>query len=95
MSLKRYAAKRDKNEREIIDALMAAGCTVQQLSLKGVPDLLVGYTDPDTGAPTNALMEVKAPGGKLTPDEHEWLEWWQGQVFVVYSITEALEAIGR
>lgn len=95
MSLHRRAAKRDANEREIIEALTAAGCTVQQLSAKGVPDLLVGYIDPETGAPTNALMEVKSAGGKLTADEQDWLEWWNGQVFVVYSAEQALEAIGR
>lgn len=94
MSLHRHAAKRDLNEREIIEALTAAGATVEQLSKKGVPDLLVGYVDPETGEPTNILIEVKSGRGKLTPDEQEWIEWFAGQVYVVYSVEQALEAIG-
>lgn len=91
----RQVAKRDANEAEIIQALLAAGASVQQLSAKGVPDLLVGYTDPDTGMPTNALMEVKAGRNTLTPDQVAWIEGWNGQVYVVHSVEEALEAIGR
>ena len=95
MSIHRYAAKRDGNELEIIQGLRAAGCSVQQLSVKGAPDLLVGIFDPETGAPTNFLMEVKDKRGKLTPDEREWIDAWQGQVCVVYTVEEALEVIGR
>ena len=96
MSLRRYAAKRDKVEAEVISALLLAGCTVEQLSKKGVPDLLVGFNDPfNNGLPTNILMEVKSDGGKLTPDQQEWISNWQGQVYVVYSIEEALQAVGR
>lgn len=95
MSLRRYAAKRDKIEAEVISALLAVGCTVQQLSIKGVPDLLVGFPDPLSGWPTNILMEAKSKGGKLTPDQIEWIEKWEGQVFVVYSVEEALLAVGR
>lgn len=95
MSIRRIAAKRDRNEMEIIQTLLAVGCSVQQLSAKGVPDLLVGFNDPTTGEPVNVLMEVKSKGGKLTPDESEWIAAWKGQVFVVYSAEEALEAVGR
>lgn len=95
MGLHRYAAKRDNNESEIIQALRAAGCTVQQLSIKGCPDLLVGFIDPDTQEPKNYLFEIKGPKGKLTPDEESWINGWSGMVFVIYSIEDALEAIGR
>ena len=88
MSLRRYAAKRDSNEREIIDALVAAGASVQQLSLKGAPDLLVGFRG------ETYLMEVKTAKGKLTPDEQDWLNAWQGQATVVRTIEDAFVVIG-
>lgn len=66
---------------------------------KGVPDLLVGRNG------TNVLLEVKSgwriPGGglrpgykRLTPDEKEWHESWQGQVAVVgFTSAEAVAVI--
>lgn len=95
MTLRRYDAKRDTIENEVIVALLSVGCTVQQLSIKGVPDLLVGFSDPQTGVPTNILIEAKSDKGKLTPDQVEWIEKWEGQVFVVRSVEEALLAVGR
>jgi len=95
MSIYRRAAKRDSVEPEIVEALVKAGCTVERLSKKGVPDLLVGFIDPDTNVPTNILMEAKSKGGKLTQDQIDWIAKWQGQVYVVYSIEEALQAVGR
>jgi hypothetical protein len=95
MGLHSFNAKRDLNERPIIDALRASGATVQQLSIKGCPDLLVGFTDPETGEPTNYLMEIKGEKGKLTSDEEAWIDKWKGQVFVVYTVEQALEIIGR
>lgn len=95
MSIHRMNARRDAVEGEIITALLAVGCTVQQLSVKGVPDLLVGFSDPQTGEPTNALIEVKSAKGSLTPDQVEWIREWEGQVFVVFSAEQALKAVGR
>ncbi len=89
MSINRRAAKRDANEPEIIKALRAAGATVEQLSEKGVPDLLVGFMG------STYLMEVKTPKGKLTPDQTTWIDLWQGQVHIVRTVEEALRIIGR
>lgn len=94
MSVHRFAAKRDTIENEIVAALLTVGCTVQKLSIKGVPDLLVGFSDTD-GTPTNILIECKSAGGKLTDDQKEWIAEWAGQIYVVYSIEEAMEAVGR
>jgi len=89
MSVRRRAPRRDNNEREIIDTLRAVGATVQQLSAKGVPDLLVGFDG------ENYLLEVKAVKyGKLTEDEAAWHEAWAGSVQVVRTPDEALRAIG-
>ena len=94
--LARRAAKRDKNEPEIMQALKAVQCTVQQLSDEGVPDLLVGFTDPQTGQRSMILMEVKDGYNKLTPPQAEWHLWWGGTCpVIVRSIEDALRAIGR
>jgi len=88
MSINRRAAKRDKNEREIIDSLVSVGATVEQISKKGVADLLVGYDS------KNYLMEVKGPKGKLTKDEEQWFSKWNGNVQIVRTPEEALLIIG-
>ena len=89
MSLRRTAARRDSNEPEIVQAYIAAGCTVVRLSAKGCPDLLVGLHG------VNYLIEVKEDKGKLTYDQIEFHETWGGQVAIVRTIEEALEVIGR
>ena len=89
----RRAAKVDRNQSEIVEALIAAGAIVQSLAAvgKGVADLLVGFR----GA--LYLLEVKdgkkAPSAqKLTKDQEEWHARWP--VFVVNSPEAALRAIG-
>lgn len=94
------AKRRDANESEIVKALRAAGASVTLLDGDGVPDLLVGK-----GGKT-WLIEVKNPaakgGGKyntgegaLTRDQVAWRNGWRGEAAaVVYSIQEALAAIG-
>ena len=85
----RRDAKRDSNEREIIDALEAAQCLVTQLSGKGLPDLLV-YR-----AGKFYLLEVKNDEwrGKLTPEQIAFIA--RGYpVSVVVDKYEALCAVG-
>jgi len=40
-------------------------------------------------------MEVKTGNAGLTEDEVKWHERWQGQVTIVRTVEEALQAIGR
>lgn len=88
MSVHRTAAKRDRNEQEIVAALRAAGYSVQQLSAKGVPDLLVG------AGGVNVLLEIKSgASAKLTAAEAEWHRSWQGQVAVARDAATALQAV--
>jgi len=87
MSLHRRNPKRDANEREIIDALKQIGCTVKQLSAKGLPDLLVGYRG------KNYLIEVKQPNGKLTDDQVEFHASWFGTIHVVTTVDEAIKIV--
>ena len=88
MSLNRRAAKRDDNEGEIIAGLIAAGCTVKQISLEGFPDLIVGRHG------VNYLLEVKTAKGKLTAEQEVFFEDWCGQVQVVRTVEEALLTVG-
>ena len=97
----RRAAKIDKNQPAIVEALRKAGASVQTLAAvgEGCPDLLVGKHG------RNWLLEVKDPerGRKeyreketarvLTEDQHKWHFFWQGQVAVVWTAEEALELV--
>jgi len=80
----------DANQPEIVDALRKVGASVQHLHETGygVPDILVGFRG------FNFLLEIKGKQGKLNPLQHRWHCAWQGQVCVVRSVDEALEAIG-
>lgn len=80
----RLAAKRDKGESEIVDALRAIGATVTPISQPGAPDLLVGI------AGHNILLETKSVGEILTPHQKRWHAEWRGTAHVVYSVAEAL-----
>lgn len=88
MSIHRRAAKRDKNEAEIVVALRAIGATVAPVSGAGVADLVVGYRG------VNFLLEVKGKRGKLTDDQVKFSQTWQGQYAVARTVDEALRAIG-
>ena len=90
----RYAARRDANERDIIDSLRAVGAVVQPLDAKGVPDLLVGFRG------VTYLLEVKdsekpPSARKLTPDQATWHKAWTGGLLaVVETVDEAYALIG-
>lgn len=86
MTLKRWAARRDWNEAEIVAALRSIGVEVFHVSGDGVPDLLTfarGVWLP---------VEVKRPRGKLTTAQ---LETRKRATFpVVESVAQALALFG-
>lgn len=91
----RRAAKVDRNQSEIVQALRDAGASVHPChgAGQGFPDLAVGFRG------KNYLIEVKdgalAPSDrKLTPAQKEWHAAWRGDAVVVTSSSEALAAIG-
>jgi hypothetical protein len=92
----RRAARVDENQAAIVKRLRMAGYSVQVLSDKGLPDLLVACPG------HNVLMEVKRPlgpqggmdGRTLTPDQVAWHAKWRGPIHVVRSVGEALEIMG-
>lgn len=91
----RRAAAVDQNQAAIVEALRVVGCTVQPLHAvgQGCPDLLCARNG------VNYLIEVKdgskpPSARKLTRDQVLWHDAWRGQVAVVTSVKEALEAVG-
>lgn len=89
MSLWKRRAKRDQNEQAIAEALRAAGASVEFLSGKGAPDLLVAK-----GGSRMWLLEVKGPKGQMTYDQLRWRSAWVGpQPITVRTIDEALQVI--
>jgi Holliday junction resolvase len=85
--MRQRAAKRDTNERAIIDALEEAGCVVQQVSAPGFCDLVVWKK-------SNGLLrliEVKRPKARLTLKQLESFPRWP--VWIVRSPEEALQAV--
>lgn len=91
----RRAAKVDNTQAEITKALRDIGAKLQMLHTvgKGCPDLLVGWRG------RNILLELKSgtrPCDKsLTNDQILWHHTWPGQVAVVGSVEEAVEAVIR
>lgn len=77
----------DQNQREIIAALRQFGATIWDSHEcgHGAPDFVCGY------AGKTFLFEVKAPGGKLTPDEAEFHKAWKGEpIYIIHSIEDAI-----
>jgi hypothetical protein len=77
MSLHRRAARRDKSEAPIVDVLKKLGWSVQALSLRDAPDLLLGKNK------ITLLAEVKTGTGKLKPGQQDWHDNWRGFPVVV------------
>jgi len=92
----RRAAKIDANQTQVVEALRAAGATVQSLAAvgQGVPDLLVGFQS------KTLLMEVKdgrkPPSARqLTDQQLTWHGAWRGgPVVIVDGPDAALRMLG-
>jgi hypothetical protein len=82
----RRAAKRDTIEASIVSALRKTGWSVEFLSMKDGPDLLLGLH----GA--TYLAEVKTGKAKLRPGQFIWhAQWGGGKVHVLRSVEDALK----
>lgn len=83
----RLRAKVDRNQKQIVAALRKAGWTILHLHQlgHGAPDLLACKHG------VLALVEVKMPGEKLTPDEQAWHAAWPGEILIVFSEQEAVD----
>jgi Holliday junction resolvase len=80
----------DNTQHRIVKALRQAGCSVCSLAPLGggVPDLLVSHHG------ILYLMECKSEHGKLTAREQEWMDSWDGSVYIVHDELEALSVLG-
>lgn len=89
------AQKRDANEPEIAQGLLAIGCSVDQLpGGNGRPDLLVGYRD------KNFLLEVKDPTAPVTKRrlnslQKKWHSAWKGRAHLVETFAQALAIVTK
>jgi hypothetical protein len=103
LSLRRHAAHVDTNHREIVNGLLARGCSVLVLSKKGVPDLLVGHGE------RNFLIELKREEyeeekkdgytrknrrPRLNEEQARFHAYWKGHVDVAWTLEEALRIVG-
>jgi hypothetical protein len=86
----RRAARRDDNEKQIIDALRRCGAYVKAINDDGTFDLLVAYNN------RTFLIEIKdgakSPSArKLTDAEQKFHdEWPNDNLFIVNTVDEAL-----
>lgn len=82
----RLNARRDSNERPIIDVFQAAGFHVDQINGKGITDLLLSKQG------RMWLVEIKRPKAKLTAAQVKWRQQFQGPPpAVVRSVDEAIQ----
>ena len=95
----RRVARRDANERRVIDALRSCGAYVKQINDEWAFDLLVFYRGPTREH--TLLLEVKdgdkPPSARaLTPGEAKFHAEWPGQnLHIVNSEHEALDILKR
>ena len=87
--LHRYDAKRDANEPTIIDYFRWHGYSVEQISGKGVPDLLLGKDG------KNYIVEVKGEGKNLNQNQKEWHANWLGQIAICRTTEDAQAFIDK
>ena len=73
MSLLRHAVHRDREEPSVVKAFRAGGATVDYLSAKGMPDLLVGYLG------VTHLVECKTDNAMPNADQKAWADAWRGE----------------
>jgi RNA polymerase subunit RPABC4/transcription elongation factor Spt4 len=83
VSLNRYDAKRDANEKDIVEAFKSFGISVERLNTP--LDLLLGYDK------RNYLVEVKMPNKKLNKKQVEFTENWKGQFIIIYNVDQAIK----
>lgn len=82
MSLHRFSAKRDANEKPILDALRRCGVKCWRLSGDGLPDVLTRYRG------RYEVFEVKTATGRKTKKQAD-IPWP-----IVRDVTEALRVVG-
>ena len=97
----RIAARVDKNQNSIVEALRSIGVSVRITSMvgKGFGDIVCGVMTPG-GCRMNYIFEIK-DGSKppsqqlLTPQERAFFDSWKGQIDIIRSADEAVQFVSR
>ncbi len=91
----KYARAADGNQKTIVQALRDVGASVATCHTvgQGFPDLVCAYNG------TMFMLEVKDPSQpkhrhQLTPAQVTFHENWRGQISIVFTVDDALRAIG-
>ena len=90
----RYGARKDDNQKEIVDGLRAVGVKVHILNQAHIPDLLVGHRF------NFYLMEIKnekrkPSERKLRPGQQAFADEWAGYpICKVESLQDAFVTLG-
>lgn len=92
--MRRFAARADSNQPDIVKALREIGAAVvpTHTAGQGFPDLVVAY-----GGRT-LLLEVKDPtkplrDQRLTPAQKIFHEAWTGEIHIVFTPEQAIECL--
>lgn len=86
MTINRFNARRDINEKEIVEAFQKAGCSVERIDTP--MDLLVSING------TNILVEVKSgKKSKFTKRQEKFIATWQGAWCRVETIAQAMDVV--
>lgn len=86
MAASRWANRKDRNHKEIENALKAAGWVVIDTTLmRGrMPDMLASKDL------CTIVVEAKMPKEDLTPSESKFFEVWKGHKIIAYSGQDAV-----
>jgi Holliday junction resolvase len=88
MSLFRTAARRDKSEAAIVQALRQLGWSVLQVSVKDGPDLFAAKLV--NWVPRCVAIECKTGKKKLKPGQEDFARKWAGEYVVLRSVDDVV-----
>lgn len=83
----RHAARTDRNQAEIVQALKRCGISVEYIKL---PFDLVIFNPRKS---ETAFVEVKTEDGRLTKAQEDFISRWPGRIYVVRSPDDALRQV--
>jgi len=88
-----YRHKTDGNQTQIIKELRQAGYSVFSTSKvgDGFPDIVVSGYWVEGKMYVDKLVEIKMPGGKLTPDEVIFHDSWNTSIITAYSAQDVID----
>lgn len=90
MSLPRYAARRDRNEPDIVEGLEACGWECKRLSSEELPDLLCRHR----GSGQLALLEIETGSYKRRRSKEQLAMLRAWSIPIVKTLDEAVRALG-